>query len=374
MLGKRGLKIHSEDLDEIVYGTALLASGGGGDPYIGKLILQQAIEECGPAQLLDPSKVGDRKTVLVIGAVGASTVFLERFPSLDALTFAIEVIERAIDGRVDALVAAEAGGLNALLPIAVALRRGLPAIDADGMGRAFPEGQMMTYGIYGGNASPMAVVDDHLNVSLIGSDNNRKTEELSRCVVERMGNGAMGACYPMKGKFFKSACVRNTITLSKEIGAAALTARRNKGDVAEALIDFFANHPRDPRAAASLFIGTVADVRREISGGFLRGAVKLRGENADDRCEVEFRNENLVVHINGELAALVPDIITLLDQDTGTPVTTENLRFGQRITVFALGAPSQLRTPKALEVIGPRAFGYNHDYRPLDTLRRVAAA
>lgn len=32
-----------------------------------------------------------------------------------------------------------------MLPFALAARRGLPVIDADGMGRAFPELQMVTF-------------------------------------------------------------------------------------------------------------------------------------------------------------------------------------------------------------------------------------
>ena len=39
----------------------------------------------------------------------------------------------------------EAGGVNSLLPLALAARLGLPVIDADGMGRAFPELQMVTF-------------------------------------------------------------------------------------------------------------------------------------------------------------------------------------------------------------------------------------
>lgn len=369
----RGMKIDTDNLDEIVYGTALLASGGGGDPYIGKLILRQAIEQYGPVRLLDPSRVSDRALVVVVGAIGASTVFLERFPSLDALICAVALIERSAGRKIDALVAAEAGGLNALLPIALGLRLNLPVIDADGMGRAFPEGQMMTYGIYGGSASPMAIVDDHLNLTVVGCDDNRRTEELSRSIVAQMGNSAMGACYPMKGKFFKSACVRNTISLSKEIGGVALAARRAKYNANDALIEFFANRPKDPRCAATLFTGKITDVRRDVGGGFLRGAVKMESHAGDERCEIEFRNENLIAQVNGRVAALVPDIITVLEQDSGAPITTENLRFGQRVTVFAIEAPPLLKTAKALEVIGPRAFGYDHDYRPLNALHVRAA-
>lgn len=174
MLFNRGFKINVEDLDRIVFGTAVLASGGGGDPYIGKLILRQAIEKYGVPRLLDPSRISDKSLIVSVGAVGTPTVFIERFPNIDAMICAVAAIQKAFGREVTALAAAEAGGMNALLPIALGLKLNLPVIDADGMGRAFPEGQMMTYGIYGGRASPIAVVDDHFNIVLVDAGDNHK--------------------------------------------------------------------------------------------------------------------------------------------------------------------------------------------------------
>ena len=58
----------------------------------------------------------------------------------------------------------EAGGVNSMLPIAAAARLGLPLVDCDGMGRAFPELQMVTFTIGGGSATPMAMVDEKGNL------------------------------------------------------------------------------------------------------------------------------------------------------------------------------------------------------------------
>jgi hypothetical protein len=370
MFFRRSLRVETENLDEIVFGTGVLASGGGGDAYIGKLILARSLAKYGPCDLLDPARVKDNALVLVVGAIGASTIFLERFPNLDALAKAVSAAERLLGRKVDALVAAEAGGLNATLPISVGLRLGLPVIDADGMGRAFPQGQMMTYGIYGGRASPMFLVDDHLNVAIIEVDDNLKAEQLSRCMVDRMGNSAMAAAYPMSGRYFKTAAVRNVLRLSRDIGRAALTAQLEKRDCLAALVKFFAGKGR--RFATSLFEGKIVDVRRETGGGFVNGAVALQGENTNERCIVEFQNENLIASVNGRTAALVPDIITVLESETAQPITTENLRYGQRVAVFGLAAPELLRTPQALHIVGPGAFGINEPYRPIEALAASA--
>ena len=65
--------------------------------------------------------------------------------------------------------------------------------------------------------------------------------------------------------------------------------------------------------------------------------------------------------------ACVPDLICVLDTETGEPITTEQLRYGQRVTVLGIPCSSKLRTPQALEVIGPQAFGYGEvTYVPMD--------
>jgi uncharacterized protein len=362
------LHIGLDDLDAVIYGTAILASGGGGDPYLGRLILLQALQKYGTTTLLDPAKVKNHSLVIALGAVGAPTVALEKFPNLHALAGAVAKLEQHLQRKVDALVAAEAGGLNAILPIALGLKLGLPVIDADGMGRAFPKGNMMTYGIYGGHAAPLSIVDDHMNAVIIEADDNRKAEELSRRVVDGMGGIAMGAIYPMSGTFFKTAAVPGTITLSRDLGRAALTASREKRDPIDAMIGYFKHGRKDARYAARLFTGKITGGLPQTKGGFVQGTVELEDAKSSENCTISFQNENLIVHIGDRVIALVPDIITILDQDTGDAITTENLRYGQRVAVFGLAAPDILRTPEALEHVGPRAFGIDLDYRPIESL------
>merc|ERR1719285_1121975 len=59
-----------------------------------------------------------------------------------------------------ALMSGEIGGMNAIEPLLVSADLGIPVIDSDGMGRAFPELQMFVPYIYGLPAQPAALVDD----------------------------------------------------------------------------------------------------------------------------------------------------------------------------------------------------------------------
>jgi uncharacterized protein len=59
------------DLDDIAIGGAVLGTGGGGDPYIGKLMAQQAIRKCGPVRMIELDEVDDDALVAPCAMMGA---------------------------------------------------------------------------------------------------------------------------------------------------------------------------------------------------------------------------------------------------------------------------------------------------------------
>jgi hypothetical protein len=77
-----------------------------------------------------------------------------------------------------------------------------------------------------------------------------------------------------------------------------------------------------------------------------------------DKMEIVFQNQNLVAGHNGSIVCTVPDLICILQLDDGEPIGTESLHYGLRVAVVGLPAPRELKTPAALKVIGPAAFGY----------------
>ena len=102
------------------------------------------------------------------------------------------------------------------------------------------------------------------------------------------------------------------------------------------------------------------------------GADAVSG-GASGVAEVRFQNENLVVHVNGELRGIVPDLVTIVDAETAHAIPTERLAYGQRVAVVACSAPPILTTPHALDVVGPRCFGLDEDYVPVRDLIREHA-
>ena len=127
-----------------------------------------------------------------------------------------------------------------------------------------------------------------------------------------------------------------------------------------------------------LFLGKITDVARKTQAGFVRGDLFLTeivstGNSQDDEkddkqaasprvCKLHFQNEFLACEVDGSPTALVPDLISVLESDTGRAIGTEELKYGLRATVIVIPCSPLLCTPQALAVVGPRAFGINMDF------------
>jgi DUF917 family protein len=116
-----------------------------------------------------------------------------------------------------------------------------------------------------------------------------------------------------------------------------------------------------------LFTGKLVDVERTTSEGWVRGMVVIEGSDAQRGVEmrIAFQNENLVAWVGDKVIISVPDLICIVNREDGEPITTEQLRYGYRVAVIGIPCSPMLRTPEALDVVGPRAFGYDLTFSPL---------
>lgn len=357
-----------EDLPDLARGAAVLGTGGGGDPYIGRLMVARAMQ-AGDATItglglddLDPAAL-----VVPTAMMGAPTVMVEKLPRGDEAVNALRALEKHLGRRADATMPIECGGLNSMIPLVVAARTGLPVVDADGMGRAFPELNMETFGVYGVAGSPMVVAGENGETSIIdtGSD-NRRMEWLSRGLAIRMGGAAHIAEYPMSGADVRRTAIGGTLSLGLRIGRALREARTDHVDPATALAETLADTLY--RHVRQLFVGKVVDIDRRTVDGFVRGHAVLTSFTGDSRLDLDFQNEHLLARVDGAVRAVVPDLVCMLEVDTGDPVTTEGMRYGQRVRVVGISTPDIMRTPAALSTFGPQAFGIDSPFVAVEEL------
>ena len=347
-----------DDLEDIAAGGAVLGTGGGGDPYIGKLMAQEAIRRHGPVALVDVEALPDDALVVPACMMGAPTVMTEKLPEGGELLRAFEQLQKLMGRPIDAVLCGEAGGVNSCVPFVVAAAAGLPLVDGDGMGRAFPELQMVTFTLEGVSATPMVLCDDKGNSLVLDTVANAWTERLARAATVEMGGSALLTFYPMRGDVAKRAVVRGTLSLCARIGRTLREARAAHLDPVVALTAVL--------GADVVFHGRVVDVERRTEGGFARGRVTMAGVEAwrGRTLGLDFQNEFLIAETDSEVLATTPDLISVVEADTGAAVTTDSLRYGQRLATLTYDCDAKWRTPQGIDLVGPRYFKYDRDYAP----------
>jgi DUF917 family protein len=352
-----------DDIEALSIGAAILGTGGGGNPYISKLRCQQELRRGKQVPLIGLDELADDACVMSIGGIGAPIVSIEKLEEGNEGLRAIRALEEFTGRKVDALIAAEIGGGNALEPILTAMSAGVGVVDGDGMGRAFPEMQMTTFSIYGHRSTPAAIADERGNVVLFRHTISEVWfERLARSAVVTMGGTAVGAEAPMRGDYIKRTAVPGTVSQAIRLGKVVLEANREHRSAIELIC-------RQERGT-HLMDAKIVDLKRHLRGGFSVGEIALDGIDAHTgtHARVVFQNEFLSFERVGRIEVCVPDLIVILDVDSGHAITTDALRYGQRVAILALPCHALLRTPAALEVVGPQAFGLDGvDFHPLRT-------
>lgn len=353
-------KIGLNELEDIALGAALLGAGGGGDPYVGKLMAMSAIKECGEVTLLDPEEIPDDALIVPIAMMGAPSILMEKGIGGTEYKTLYEMVSQFYGKEIYAFMPIEAGGVNSMLPIAAAARLGLPLVDADGMGRAFPELQMVTFTMAGVSATPMALTDEKGNVTMFRTITNRWTEELARAVTMSCGGSVSVSLFCVDGKILKEYGVKNIVTRSEKLGAAIRSVKNCDDSPEENFLRFTEGY--------KLFHGKICDVLRETDGKFNLGKVVMDGigDCKGHTGTVAFQNENLCCEVDGKILATAPDLICIVDTETFAPVTTEALKYGKRVLVVGLKCFEAWRSKAGLELVGPRYFGIDTDYIPLE--------
>ncbi|MDR6614202.1 DUF917 domain-containing protein [Leifsonia sp. 1010] len=372
------------DLPDLARGATLLGTGGGGDPYIGQMLVARVLSEGALGErgitILDPDDLADDTFVIPTAQMGAPTVMIEKIPAGTEPTLALRTLEAHLGRSADATMPIECGGINSMIPLIVAAETGLPVVDADGMGRAFPELSMETFAVYGVHGSPLALAGERGETVIIDTgDDDRQMEWLARGITIRLGGVGHIAEYAMSGADVKRTAVPRTLSMALALGRAIREAREEHRSPFEAIAQTLSTTLYSE--VRELFAGKVTDVERRTTEGFAKGRATISSLDATSgpsgsggsgsTLEIRFQNENLTAHRDGELVAIVPDLICVTDIESGEPITTEGLRYGQRVRVLGISTPEMMRTPAALAAFGPRAFGLTEEFVPVETAQAL---
>jgi uncharacterized protein len=358
-----------DDIEALAVGAWILGTGGGGSPYLGLLNMRRLYAEGHSVALMSPLDLADEDWVAVVSNMGAPLIGQERLADSHNIARAVEIQQDLLGEKFRAVMSLETGGGNGIQPLMAAAHLGLPVVNADTMGRAYPEAQMTSVAVGDLRPYPCVLYDPRGIEAVVTKVPSWKwMERVSRKICVELGSIASTCKAPRTGREVKAWGIHFTVTKAIGIGHRVRRAQRHHEDQVAAILE--EGHGK------LLFRGKVADVVRRTTEGFLRGRAAIDGldEDRGSRVEIAFQNEWVVAWRDGTPIAMSPDLICVLDTVSGEAFGTETIGYGRRVSVVVLPAPPVFLTPKGLEHVGPRAFGYDLDFSSVFAEQRVVIA
>jgi Uncharacterized conserved protein len=368
-----------QEVQDFVRGCTFFGTGGGGSPEHGVETLMSVIEKGMEVGWTDLSGLEDDDYTIcpfLMGSIAPTTESaLKEMKTLglnkvvhgekDTLAIAVSKLEKFTGKTAKALVPIELGGGNAPACIAAAAINGVAALDGDYSGRAIPEIQQTTPYIFEKTLLPITSCDAWGNTCIIDAAINwRIAERIGKLISDAgySGYAATGqAGFLMSGRDTKEAIIPGTMTECYEIGRL-IREKREAG--------------LDPVAAVTEKLGgwvvcrgTVTGKEWEDRAGYYWGTHTITGceEFAGTTLKIWFKNENHISWKNGEFFITSPDSLIVVNAENGEPYTNTKITKGQQVVVIGLKAKKVFRCERGIDVLGPRAFGFDIDYRPIET-------
>ncbi|MBI2848132.1 MAG: DUF917 domain-containing protein [Chloroflexi bacterium] len=337
-------KLGKQELQDIVWGSTVLGSGGGGNPRDG-LRLVESIPEI---TLLDVNELPDNARSCFVAAVGAPTA-LSRVQFGIQAVYAYEGLIRvaAMGGiKVDYIMPGEIGGLNSITPLFVAARKNIAVLDS-ASGRAGPQLSTSLYRIHRLPLSPLVMADekgtvivaylaDPLDISTVG--------KITRPLAASFGNQAGIATCIIDIATIKKCLSPGSVTRAEVIGRIIREARAAGRDAPSEVIAF--------TGGKELFRGTIKkfEIITAESFDFGKATVQGSGRYHGRTMVLDSKNENMIAWDDGSPIATVPDIITTMTV-SGEPFTNADAKEGMEIVVIGIPAPEPyVRTQEGLKV------------------------
>jgi hypothetical protein len=357
-------KLTQQSIDNLYHGSILLGSGGGGKPDTILRVLKNSFCKNNKVKLIPITEVPDDSIVAAAGIIGSPELLNEDIPDGNEGVHALRLLEQIIDKKIDFLVSLEGAGINIIYPVLIAMKTGIPIIDGDGMGRAFSELQMNTFHIYGEiSGAPLVLCNSRGDEKIFTSKDNFLLEMDIRQVINDYGGAGYFAGFAMTGKKTKASIVQETISFTEKLGAIFAKSLSYQ----EILKDII-NVTRSSiyGSAIELFTGFVESVGNVQPFKWLTINIRGTREYKQEEFKILMQNENLFAYRNNKVVAMVPDLICLLDYQSGFPLNNNDIAPGMEVAVIGIPAPVLLKTKKALNVVGPQCFNYKSSYQPLE--------
>lgn len=351
-----GWIITKKDIPYISLGAKFLACGGGGDTKTVEYLFLSIMDDSDLIVVKTAVEI-EHEWIVPVAMVGSTVLFNEDLPTGAEPAQTLKLYEAETKKNADAVISMEIGGINALIPLLIALDRNLPVIDGDAMGRAFPKLEMTTF--FNSNISVFPLAANSNEETLIARNQEEFAEVFDSFIFNRKGFGNI-ACFGMTGSQAKSIMLPGTLKLARNIGKALTSGSVN--EKLALLQSIFSNSIYGELQVG--FVGRIGTIERWFEDKILVGSCHITGQLSfsDKNAELYFQNEFLSVKVTGNGSSATPDLIILLNYETGMPVSVSDIREGLFVLVLTIPASSIFYTKELYKLVGPKGFGIPNSF------------
>ena len=364
-----------QEIQDFARGCTFMGTGGGGDPRDGIAWLKATRDEGKEIAWVNHTEIQDDVWTVcpfLMGSIAPLTeetkkkmqrfgLTKDAYKSIQAES--VRLLEEYMDVKVGAIVAIELGGSNTAGAVAAASRLGIPAVDGDYTGRAIPEIPQTTPYLNDLPLWPISSVDKYGNLAVIKeSTGYEMAERIGKFIAAASFSLVAQAGFLFKGSDMKRVVIPGTLTKCLKIGRSIRELREAGRDPVREIIKELDGW--------LLFEGEVSKKECEDKEGYYWGTHTITGQDDFKQAEFKiwFKNENHVSWLNGKPYVASPDMLIVVNRETGEPLANFDIAEGQHVAVIGLRAVGQFRSRKGIDILGPRHFGYEIDYTPIETL------
>ena len=358
-----------QDLTDILYGCAILGTGGGGELDEGLQYIDSALAQGKEFRLVsvDDVPAGSKVcTPYLLGAISALPEHEEkqytRLPrtSEPAIMTAFKRLQDYSGSEFYGTICCELGGSNTAISFYVAAMTDGHIIDADPAGRAVPEITHSTYYFNGLPAAPIITANEFGECFICENVmDDMRAEQIVRALAMVSRNDIAAIDHALAIEEIADSVIKGSISKALELGRVFRESKRDKLDLAAEI----ARHGGGDVS----FRGVISAAEFRTEAGFTLGDIYINGsgEHQGSEYHIQVKNENMLGWLNGEIQVTIPDLICLLDLDKGEPLTNPNPVEGMNVAVILLPAPKEFTTSKGLSAFGPAYMGLDISYKPV---------
>ena len=352
-----------DDVLDILVGATVYGAGGGGELAEGLDLIDHAVAAGKRFRMVGLADVPEDALICTPYLLGA----ISDLPQNDAalidghtppILAAFDRLRAYIGGPIFGAVPCELGGSNTAVPFFIAAMADAVVVDADPSGRAVPE---ITHSAYALADLPVGTIvtanarGETTILENVASD--QRAEDLVRSLAQLSDNDIAAIDHTLPAKTLRPGLITGTLSRARKVGHLMRHAQSD-----------LSNLPRNIASQTNgtvLFQGEVTSSEAQVKGGFTVGSIDVTGtaDHTGQTLRITLKNENMAAFLDGTPVATIPEIITLLDTETGAVITNPNAQVSQNVAVLILPAPKVFLTPQGLATFGPAYAGLNTDFR-----------